>query len=363
MSKCGFESGHFSPWALIPVHSGDEKTFIQLTQDERNEIQFLHDKGYGVRAIGRIIGRGRTTISDELSRNQVAGEYNAKKAQAKMVVRRRDSKYQSKKIVEHLPLQDFIHQALLAGHSPEAIAGRLKEGLEPDLPYVSRDTIETYIKSVYGRNLEHELKLLKAGQKRRSKRRRPGTGPPGDEKTSIDDRPEVITNRERVGDLEVDFIVSGKTGTGYALTAADRKLRLGFIRKILPVTVANALAALVDIKQQFPELKSITTDNDILFRYHKQLEQALGVPFYFCHPYSSWEKGSVENYNGQARKYIPKGSDISQYNDEYIAIVEAKLNSRYMKVLGYRTPREALEDHRRPTRLQAKTPPKSARSA
>jgi len=294
-----------------------------------------------------MLGRGVGTISEELQRNQVAGEYDAKKAQAKMVVRRQASKYQSKKIVENLPLQDFLTKALLDGQSPEAIAGRLKEGLEPGLPYVSRDTIETYIKSVYGRKLEYELKLLKAEQKRRNKRKRPGTGPPGDEKTYIDDRPEVITNRKRVGDLEVDFIVSGKTGTGYALTAADRKLRVGFIRKVLPVTVANALAALVDIQRQFPELKSVTTDNDILFRYHKNLESVLGVPFYFCHPYSSWEKGGVENYNGQARKYIKKGSDISQYGDEYIAFVEAKLNSRYMKVLGYRTPQEALDEYRK----------------
>jgi len=235
---------------------------------------------------------------------------------------------------------------LLSGQSPGAVAGRLKAGLELGLPYVSRDTIETYIKSVYGRKLEYELKVLKAGQKRKNKRKRPGTGPPGDEKTYIDDRPAIITNRQRVGDLEVDFIVSGKAGTCYALTAADRKLRVGFIRKLLPVTVANALGALLDIKRVFPELTSITTDNDILFQHHKQLEQALGVPFYFCHPYSSWEKGGVENYNGQARKYIKKGSDISQYGDEYIAFVEAKLNGRYMKVLGYKTPAEALNAYR-----------------
>jgi IS30 family transposase len=293
-----------------------------------------------------MLGRGKTTVSNELKRNEVNGAYIATKAQSKANVRRKASKYQSKKIVEHLPLQDFITKALLAGQSPEAVAGRLKRGLEPDLPYVSRDTIETYIKSAYGRKLEYELKLLKASQKRKLKRKRPGARPPGDEKTYIDDRPEVITNRERVGDLEVDFIVSGKTGTGYAMTAADRKLRVGFIRKILPVSVANALGALLDIRRVFPELMSITTDNDILFHYHKQLEQALGVPFYFCHPYSSWEKGSVENYNGQARKYIKKGSDISQYGDEYIALVEAKLNSRYMKVIGYKTPQECLEEYR-----------------
>jgi transposase, IS30 family len=76
------------------------------------------------------------------------------------------------------------------------------------------------------------------------------------------------------------------------------------------------------------------------------MEQALGVPFYFCHPYSSWEKGGIENYNGVVRKYIRKGSDISQYNEVYIRIAEAKLNERYMAVLGYKTPKEALEEHR-----------------
>jgi transposase, IS30 family len=245
-------------------------------------------------------------------------------------------------------LQQFVDKALLQRQSPGAIAGRLKAGLDPGLPYVSRDTIETYIRSVHGRRIEYQLKVLKAKDKARiKKRKRPGAVAPGDPKIYIDDRPTVITNRERVGDLEVDFIVSGKAGSGYALTAADRKLRVGFIRKVLPVTVGNALKALKDIKRQLPELTSITTDNDILWRYHKKLEAALGVPFYFCDPYSSWQKGSVENYNGQARKYIRKGSDISQYGEVYIQMVETKLNNRYMKVLGYKTPAEALNEYRK----------------
>lgn len=295
-----------------------------------------------------MLGRGKTTIGNELARNRVSGHYEATKAQAKATVRRRAAKFQGKRIVANHDLRDFVDSALLGSQSPEAIAGRLKASLEPGLPYVSRDTIETYIASVYGRTLEYQLKLLKAAQKRKTKRKRPGTAAlsRGDTKVSIDDRPDVITNRQRVGDLEVDFIVSGKTGRGYVLTAADRKLRVGFMRKVLPVTVGNALRALQDIKRVFPELTSITTDNDILWRYHTKLEAALGVPFYFCHPYSSWEKGGVENFNGQARKYIHKGADISQSSQAYIKTVEAKLNKRYMKVLGFKTPQEALEEYR-----------------
>jgi transposase, IS30 family len=293
-----------------------------------------------------MVGRGVGTISEELRHNRVSEQYDAKKAHQKATTRRKAAKYQGKRIVANAALQAFIDKALLLRHSPGSIAGRLKAGLEPGLPYVSRDTIETYILSVHGRQIEHQLKVLKAGQKHRNKRKHPGTLPRGDKKVYIDDRPSVITDRERVGDLEVDFIVSGKTGTGYVLTAADRKLRVGFIRKILPVTVGNALKALLDIKKVFPELKTISTDNDVLWQYHKKLEKALGVPFYFCHPYRSWEKGSVEHFNGQARTYIKKSSDISQYGEIYIQMVEDKLNNRYMAVLGYQTPQEALDAYR-----------------
>jgi IS30 family transposase len=293
-----------------------------------------------------MLGRGKSTIGDEIRLNSVNGTYDSDKAHVKATVRRKAAKYQGKRIVANSVLQNFVDKALMQRQSPEGIAGRLKAGLEPGLPYVSRDTIETYIRSVHGRQIEYQLKVLKAKDKRKNKRKRPGAVAPGDPKVYIDKRPSVITNRERVGDLELDFMVSGKTGSGYVLTAADRKLRIGFMRRILPVTVGNVLRALLEIKQAFPELTSITTDNDLLFRYFKQLEEALGVPFYFCDPYSSWQKGGIENYNGQARKYIKKGSDISQYGEIYIQMAETKLNNRYMKVLGYRTPREALEEYR-----------------
>ena len=298
-----------------------------------------------------MLDRGPNTISYELLRNRINDEYHSDKAHIKATVRRKASKFQAKKIVGNHDLQAFVDGALLARQSPQAIAGRLKAGHEPGLPYVSRDTIETYIRSVYGRRIEYQLNVLKAGQKRT--RRKAGSPPRvyGDQKVYIDDRPHVITNRERVGDLEVDFIVSGKAGSGICLTAADRRVRVGFIRKILPVTVGNVLKALLDIKRRFPEMTSITTDNDILFRYYKQLEAALGVPFYFCHPYSSWEKGGVENYNGEVRKYIRKSSDISQYGDAYIAQTESTLNGRWMAVLNYKTPAEALEEYRKSVKV------------
>ena len=303
----------------------------------------LKEKGYSLRAIARTLGRSVSTISDELKRNSYGSDdrtpaskqlsYDPTTAQQKAYVRRREAKFQGMTIAKAQDLQAFIAGALLKRQSPQAIAGRLATGLD-GLPYVSRDTIERFIRSVHGRKLEYELSQLKRTNERRTKKRFTVETLP--DRTFIDDRPRVIANRERIGDLEVDFIVSGKNGTGYLLTAADRKSRYGFIRKVLPVSVAGAEAALLDIKHMFPELLSVTTDNDILFRYHQHIEEILGVSVYFCHPYHSWEKGTIENFNKQVRKYIPKGADISasQYTAEYLAFIESRLNSRFMGVLG-----------------------------
>jgi transposase, IS30 family len=285
------------------------------------------------------LDRSVCTVSNELKRNAVAGSYVPTKAQAKATVRRKAAKFQGMSIVREQELQAFIERELLQQQSPRAIAGRLATGLD-GLPYVSTDSIYRYIASVHGRQVEYQLAVLKRQHARH--RKRPTPVATLTNRTFIDDRPKEITNRERVGDIEADFIVSGKTGTGYLLTAVDRKIRVGFIRKILPVTIDAVEQALLDIKRDFPELASVTLDNDILFRHHKRLEQLLGVPIYFCHAYHSWEKGSIENYNKQVRKYVKKGSDISQYSEEYLNFVETRLNSRFMSVLNYQTPQECL---------------------
>jgi len=169
-------------------------------------------------------------------------------------------------IVAEPVLRAFIEAQLMKQQSPQAIAGRLATGVE-GLAYVSTNSTYRYIDSVHGRKLEYDLKVLK--QKRKGRRKRPPVETLGT-RTFINDRPELITKRQRIGDLEAGFIVSGKTGTGYLLTAVDRKLRYGFIRKILPVSISNVETAFLDIEQEFPELTSMTLDNDILFRFHER---------------------------------------------------------------------------------------------
>ena len=141
-------------------------------------------------------------------------------------------------------------------------------------------------------------------------------------------------------------MVSGKSGKGIILNVTDRRSRNTFLERIIHVTIENVHKAFLRIKERFPELKTITTDNDILMQRYKELALLLNVKIYFCDPYSSWQKGTVENSNKYARRDIPKSSDISKYSKQFIKRLEAKLNRRIMKCLNYQTPQEVLDKHR-----------------
>lgn len=284
--------------------------------------------------------RSVSTISEELKRNTVKEAYDPLKAQQKSYVRRRNSKYQGKKIAKNHLLRKFVEDKLLDDQSPYAIAGRLRKR-EKDLPSVSKESIYRYIRSPYGRNIEIHRQMKrprKAG--RRTKLHKL------DGRVFINERPQHINKRTRCGHAEADFIVSGKYGHGILLVVVDRKLRVSFLELILTVTILEVHKAFLRIQNRYPEMKSFTTDNDILFQHHKKLEKLLGIKIYFCNPYHSWEKGAVENVNKYIRKDIPKGSDISRYSKKFIVNLEAKLNRRAMKCLNYATPQEMLDAFR-----------------
>jgi len=283
------------------------------------------------------LGRSVSTISDEINLNSVNRKYDPAKAHHKAYVRRKYSKFQGKKIVDSSELQDFVEEKLYDDQSPEGIAKRIKKQ-EKHLPPVSKDSIYRYIKSVYGRRIEYHRSKRKT---RRWSRRRRSKEKLLDRKF-IDERPKIVGERSRIGDAEADFLVSGKTGKGVILNMADRKSRASFLEQILNPTLDNVSFAFLKIKKRFPEVKTITTDNDLLLQHHKQLEKLLNVTIYFCHPYSSWEKGTIENINGCIRKDIPKGSDISKYSKQFIRKIENKLQRRFMDCLNHLTPLEVL---------------------
>ena len=318
-----------------------KKKLSHIVKSERDEIFILLSKSYSFRDIAKSLGRSVSTISDEFNLNSVNGKYDPDKANHKAYVRRKYSKFQGKKIVDNTDLQDFVEEKLYEDQSPENISKRIKKH-EKHLPDVSKDSIYRYIKSVYGRRIEHHRNKLKQHKSNHSRKMCEKLK----DRKFIDQRPKIAGKRGRVGDAEADFIVSGKSGKGIILVVADRKSRCPFMEQILKVTIENVHLAFLKIKKRFPEIKTITTDNDILLRYHKELEKLLNVKIYFCHPYHSWEKGTVENINGRIRKYIPKGSDISKYSKRFIKKIENKLQRKIYACLDYLTPLEVIEKSR-----------------
>lgn len=273
----------------------------------------------------------------ELQKARKGEPYDASVAEHTTYVRHRYHRAVGKKIALNNSLRDFIEKHLMDDQSPEEISKRLKR-IEKQLPYISGTAIRRYITSVYGRRIEaHRATVLK------KKRHHRGAKPRITNKRLITERPSKINKRWGLGHMEGDFIVSGKSGKGILLALRDRKVRKNLLERVLPVSVRNVERALVRMKKRYPEMQTITFDNDILFLEHQRLERILGIRIYFCHVHSPWEKPSIENLNKDLRKYIPKSSDISKYSVYRVKKLEAKLNRRFMDVLGSLTPDEAYE--------------------
>jgi len=167
------------------------------------------------------------------------------------------------KIVHNPGLRDFVEKNLYDDQSPPNISWKDKKR-ERHLPPVSKDSIYRFIKSPYGRRIEHHRNKRKSRRWRRRAKRSAKL----QDRTFIDKRPEFINKRKRIGDAEADFLVSGRSGKGIILNITDRKSRAPFLEQITVVTIANVHLAFKRIKKRFPELKTITTDNDLLLGRH-----------------------------------------------------------------------------------------------
>lgn len=246
------------------------------------------------------------------------------------------------KIVSDNNLRDLIEKYLYDDQSPENISGRLEKH-EKHLPRISKNSIYRYIKSVYGRRVEHH----RDQRRKQGRRKNKAGGLILKDRVFIDKRPKYINNRRRVGDTEGDFIVSGRTGKGVLLVVVGRRFRNPYLEQIIQPSLKTVTKSFQRIKRRFSEFTSMTTDNDLLFQHHKELERILDIKIYFCRPGHAWEKGTVENINKIIRKDILKSSNISKYSKIFIKRLEQKLNRRIMKCLNYKTPQELLDIYRK----------------
>lgn len=312
--------------------------FRHFSFEERTHIERWLKKQKSQRWIADFLGRSVSSVSDELRRNRVRGVYDAKKAHHKAYVKRKDSKIQCMKVAMDPALRSYVETHIKDHQSPEGISGRLKH-IETTVPYASTKAVYKFIWSPYGRQVEKHLYSLAVKKKGGPKRDKPVTI---DGRTMIDKRSKYIEKRRQFGHFEGDFIESGKDGKGSILVLVERKTRYPFLKYLDNRDTATVNAAVQELLQDIP-VKTLTLDNDISFQKHEKLSVLIGADIFFCHPFASHEKGTVENRNKAIRRYLPKRTDLSTYSEEYIRGVEQILQNRFMKCLGYQTPHEALQ--------------------
>ncbi|MFV0554768.1 MAG: IS30 family transposase, partial [Mangrovibacterium sp.] len=151
-----------------------------------------------------------------------------------------------------------------------------------------------------------------------------------------------VDKKTRFGDLEVDLIIGGETPL---VTINDRAAGMVKIRKAKSKEADEVSKIIVlALEDWMPYIHTITSDNGTEFARHQYIAENLGIDYYFCRPYHSWERGANENLNGLIRQYFPKGMDFKNITEEQIQDVEDILNNRPRKRFNYQTPIQKMEE-------------------
>lgn len=322
----------------------------KLTFEELHQVvRYVRERYYREAQIARYLDRDRSTINRAVKRLREleARHQEMRHAESVIVARRlynekveRRTKARGKRMrLKNEKIQTYVEKGLKKMWTPEAIAGRLAKDILGET--ISAEAIYQWI------NIERpELKeyLPIAGKSRR--RRRTGKShrkprPVHIAKKSIESRPEIATKRQRIGDMELDAILSCRCAKSALQVLVDRKARKVFIRKVSCLEADNYLKSLsCRIRSDIPIIKTVTSDNGVEHAEFHQAESCFNIEWYFCHPYCSSERGTVENRNKAIRRFFPKGTNFDEIPDEFIAFVEDYINNYPLRVLDFHTPNE-----------------------
>ena len=233
----------------------------------------------------------------------------------------------------------MVEVYLCEDYSPEQIIGVCKN---KGVDCVSYERIYQHIwhdKKQGGKLHEH---LRRQGRKYRKRGNRKDSRGIIPNKINISQRPVIVENKQRFGDLEIDTII-GKNHKQAIVTINDRAAGVLWMKRIKNRSADLVYKATIDLLEPYaPLIKTITSDNGKEFALFKKIAETLNVDFYFANPYHSWERGANETLNGLARQYIPKKTDFTSINDEFISNIEIKLNNRPRKRVGFICPNQKM---------------------
>lgn len=317
--------------------------FTHFNREERIRLATLKDAGLSNKNIARELQRDITTIGRELNRNHSPEKdrYLPGRAQELCAKRRADANQRFHKIIPDSDLEKYIVKKLKKYWSPEQIAGRIRrkklfkttlvhETIYQHI-YHDKPELKIYLRCTKGKYRRRYGTKIREKQREEAKKKR------------IDERPEIVETRQRIGDWEGDTIVGGEK-TIHILTHADRKSGLLLADKASDVTAPAIRRLTVQRFNKLPKKKrqTITYDNGVQFAEHETTERDLNIPIYFAYPYHSWERGTNENTNGLLRQFFPKKSAFKNVTQHRLDRIVKLINTRPRKRHNYATPEEVF---------------------
>jgi len=326
------------------------KKYKQLNREQRYQIGALLEAGNNKSEIAAIIGVHKCTIGRELKRNiglrgQHAGKYIPRLAAHKTKVRHK-TKHKAIKLTKALKDQaaGWLRKEQL---SPELIAVEWNcLGIEG----VSLECIYQWIWDCKKSNRREDRPykdlylFLRHGRRRFKRGNYSHTRGALKDRVSIENRPKVVNNPERLGDVEVDLMM-GKDHKSALLVMTERTTlitTLDFLEgkksKVVQRIINDRISR---IGKSW--IKTMTFDNGKEFAGHQEIAKKHGVKTYFTRPYTSQDKGTVENRIGLIRRFLPKKTDLNLISKKRIKEIETLINNRRVRKFGYISPIEKLK--------------------
>lgn len=312
----------------------------KIKPEERDRIALLLASKVSLRQIAKELERSASSVSEEVKRNSIHGEYTSIAAQR--LSEQRNVACRRINPLKSATIYAYVLEKLRCGWSPEQIAGRLKRE-NKNKSVITHETIYRYIYSTEGMKRKLSEYLVRHHYKRRKWHSRYLYRRGIANRVSIRLRPKEVEKRESFGHWEGD-VIEGKAHQGGIQTLLERKTRFFQAKILAAIDSEYGVRAQHNILEKFPKeaRKTLTIDNGKENYNHQKLIDSLGLQTFFCDPYCAWQKGSCENHNGVLRRYIPKKADLTDfYQMELDAIIE-EINNRPRKCLNYETPKEAF---------------------
>lgn len=322
-----------------------------LTSEERHDIEVHLKDGWSTYKIAKHLSRSYHTVRDEIARGTVMlyhGKVKRYKANVGEQVYRQNRQSCTRKyrcLETASFLQYVVKQFREQGWSLDACVGNaLVTGAFSRGEMVCVKTLYNYVDLglLQIKNIDLPEKLRRNTKRKEARESRKNLG------RSIEERPEIVENREEFGHWELDSVLGKKCkDDAVVLTLVERKLKMCLWVKAADHSAESVTKAIQTLKQEYGEhfsdvFKTITTDNGSEFADLSK-EETEGTKIYFTHPFSSWEKGTNECHNRMLRRFIPKGKSVSDYSADDILFFADRINGLPRKVLGYRTPEELFE--------------------